>query len=52
MDGVQKKYYENGQLNVEVTYKDGEPVGTAKKYDENGHLQETQDFKDGAPIEP
>jgi len=64
-DGLTKSYYESGQLESEVFYKDGIPVeGTRKEYDEKGNLKEVRKhsyyesgqlsseafYKDGVPV--
>lgn len=38
--GVWKKYYSNGNLQSEITYKKGAPRGTTKIYYRNGNLSE------------
>jgi len=42
-----KKYYENGQLEAEETYRDGKKNGPYKLYTENGQLKEEGIAKDG-----
>lgn len=37
IDGVSKKYYENGSLQSITEYKDGEEITPTKWYDENGN---------------
>lgn len=46
-DGEQKYYYENGQLEADVTVKQGREEGKLKRYFANGELQETLDFTGG-----
>ena len=36
MDGLARRWYENGQLRWEANYKDGEQDGLAKGWDEDG----------------
>ena len=36
--GIVKEYHDNGKLNMEVTYKNGEITGPFKKYNEEGNL--------------
>ena len=46
-NGELKKWYHNGQLMEECTYKDGKPDGKYKKYYINGQLMEECTYKDG-----
>ena len=46
LDGVVKKYYPNGVLNSEATYKNDVREGILKKYDQNGYLVVVANFKD------
>ena len=39
--GVQREYYENGNIMEEISYKDGVAVGMINYYDENGNLTES-----------
>ena len=48
--GVQKDYYENGKLQGEATYKNGQLDGVAKLYDESGKLIEEATFKNGKQV--
>jgi len=43
-DGEQKYYHENGQLEADVTVKQGREEGKLKRYYANGELEETVDF--------
>ena len=47
-DGYVKKYYENGQLEVEGNRKDGKREGLWKWYYENGQLAIEGNWKDGS----
>lgn len=47
-NGVQRYYYENGQLEVEVEIVKGREEGVLKRYYPNGDLQETARFNAGA----
>jgi antitoxin component YwqK of YwqJK toxin-antitoxin module len=44
---IAKQYYENGQLEVERTYKNGKENGVAKRYHENGQLEAKGTYKNG-----
>ena len=46
-DGPYESYYENGQLQVKGTYKDGELDGLVETYHENGQLSERGTYPDG-----
>jgi antitoxin component YwqK of YwqJK toxin-antitoxin module len=46
-DGAYKKYYENGQLKFEVTYKNNKKDGIQRKYFPDGALSSEITFKDG-----
>jgi antitoxin component YwqK of YwqJK toxin-antitoxin module/S1-C subfamily serine protease len=46
-DGLQRKWYENGQLKYEGNYKDSERDGLQRAWYENGQLEEEFNFKDG-----
>lgn len=46
-EGPHKVYHANGQLGMEVVFKNGEPQGTAKMYYENGQLGTEAVRKDG-----
>lgn len=45
--GEWKTYYENGNLQQLVNYKNGEPAGEAKFYYESGKIQQISIYKDG-----
>ena len=45
--GFSTVYYENGQLEKKVTYKDGERNGIIEFYRENGQLFSKGNYKDG-----
>ena len=45
--GINKKYYENGILKEEISYRDGKLDGISKEYYENGSLKSESTFKDG-----
>ena len=38
-NGIEKRWYENGQLSAEFSYKDGKWDGLSKKWDENGQIK-------------
>ena len=42
---VQKKYYENGNLEIETPYQNGKLHGVEKEYDENGILMREIPYK-------
>ena len=42
-----KKYYENGQLESEINFKDGKYEGQWKWYYVNGNIKKEGNFKDG-----
>ena len=44
-------YYESGQLERKVNYKDGKPEGEQLSYHGNGKLKKTEIYKDGKLIE-
>ena len=41
-------YYDNGQLEAEFNFKDGEYDGLSKEWYLNGQLKSEKNFKDGA----
>ena len=45
-DGPFETYYDNGQLRVKGTMKDGEWDGPTERYHENGQLREKGTLKD------
>ena len=45
--GRSVSYYENGQLEFKINYKDGKENGLWEEYHENGQLRERGNFKDG-----
>ena len=45
--GPSERYYENGQLFVKYTYKDGKIDGPSERYWINGQLRRKFTFKDG-----
>ena len=47
MPKLQKMYYDNGNLAVEIPMKNGEVNGEAKNYYENGKIKEVYSFKNG-----
>ena len=49
-NGVDKGYYENGQLRYETNYKDGIVDGLGKGWYENGQLKSEWSYKDGELI--
>ncbi len=46
-DGIIKKYYPNGKLEAEETYKEGKQEGISKYYFESGGLRAEVNFKNG-----
>ena len=46
MDGLCKKYYEDGQLELEYNYKEGKFDGLCKEYYENGQLKFEHNYKE------
>lgn len=46
-DGIVKEFYDNGQLKLEETYKNGKPNGVRKKYDEVGRLWAEETYVNG-----
>ena len=47
MNGIYKRYHENGQWNGEVKYIGGKRNGIYKSYNENGQLREEINYIDG-----
>ena len=45
-DGLHREWNENGQLEIEMNYKDDKPNGLYKRYYENGGLREESNYKD------
>ena len=45
-----KAYYENGKLQGEAPYKNGQIDGVVKMYDENGKVIEQVIFKNGQKV--
>ena len=45
--GLEENYYENGQLEGKINYKDGKEDGLAELYYENGQLKMKINFRDG-----
>jgi len=50
-DGPSREYYDDGQLMIEKTYKDGKLDGPYKTYHDNGQLKEEETYKDGEFID-
>ena len=46
-EGVQKSWYESGQLESEKNYKDGKAEGIQKWWNEDGQLEDERNYKDG-----
>jgi antitoxin component YwqK of YwqJK toxin-antitoxin module len=46
---VESRWYENGQKQAEISFKDGKREGVAKYWDENGNLT-TKLWKDGVEV--
>ena len=49
-NGVAKKYYSNGQLEKEATYKNDVLDGPAKIYNKNGQLESEAIYKNGQQV--
>ena len=49
-EGVQKSWYESGQLESEKNYKDGKAEGIQKWWNEDGQLEDERNYKDGKLI--
>ena len=47
---LQNFYYENGKLQAEGTYKNGEVDGVATTYDENGKILQQVTYKNGKEV--
>ena len=45
--GIQESYYENGQLDSKLNFKDGKIDGLGESYYENGQLYNKVNYKDG-----
>ena len=45
--GINKEYYENGNIKEEISYKNGKLNGVSMEYYENGSLKSESTFKDG-----
>ena len=45
--GASIEYYEYGQLNEKIDYKDGMEHGLREYYDENGQIEVIANYKDG-----
>ena len=50
MDGIANSYYQNGQVEMEEPYNNGERNGVIKVYDENGKLVRQATFKNGKQV--
>lgn len=46
-NGVAKLFYGSGQLESEISYKDGKRNGISKHYDQNGQLKSSYTYKNG-----
>lgn len=46
-NGVEKRFYPNGQLRYEIEYKDGEYHGSTKEYYPNGRMKTYCEYKNG-----
>ena len=49
MNGIIKSYYQNGQVETEVSYKMGVQDGPDRRYSEDGKLLLDTYYKDGLP---
>ena len=47
--GTSVSYHDNGQLEVKVNYKEGEPDGLTEVYYDNGQLMVKANYKEGEP---
>lgn len=47
---MMKGYFENGKLQLEIPYKNGQVDGLVKRYDENGQVVEQATFKNGQEV--
>ena len=47
MNGVEKSYYESGELKSEVMFKDGKLNGVEKSYYKTGELESEIPYQDG-----
>ena len=47
LNGIVKRWHDNGQLEFEATYKDGKVDGVTKMWHYNGQLKVEGTFKDG-----
>ncbi|MCK5779917.1 MAG: hypothetical protein KAH04_02805, partial [Psychrilyobacter sp.] len=45
MNGEYTKYYENGQIEIKTTFKDGEKNGEYISYYENGQIRNKTTYK-------
>ena len=48
---TKKHFYQNGQIDFEATYKDGQLDGIVKKYGPNGQVAQQGIFKDGVQVQ-
>jgi antitoxin component YwqK of YwqJK toxin-antitoxin module len=47
LDGLYRRWHENGQLESEANYKDGNLDGLYREFHENGKIKEEENYKDG-----
>ena len=47
IEGITQKFYENGQLNEQAHYKNGQLQGIWEEFHENGQLKVQRNYKDG-----
>ena len=47
LTGIVKRFYPNGNLESEITYKDGKLEGLVKRYYDNGNLKVEGTYKGG-----
>ncbi len=50
LEGIAKRYFENGKLQFERNYKNGKREGIAREYFSNGSLKTEMKFKNGKVI--
>ena len=44
-EGITKKYYKSGTINLEINFKNGKQDGIVKEYYENGKLKQEGNYK-------
>ena len=51
-EGPWEKYWENGQLSVKISYKEGKPDGVPEIYSENGQIKSKSNYQDSERDDP